>query len=201
MEHIRSSGRPYWTEGIERVISAFTAGGLNLPFVFRARCLANILLLVSVSLFSMPHSHAAELGFDSGQPASAPPASLDFKLFQRRIEPIFLKHRAGHARCYMCHSSPGSELTNAPAFLDDLPTGKRFWRPEQSRINFQRVLKFVVPGNPEMSPLLIYPLAPEMGGGGTALVPRCGRQFASKNDSDWQTIAAWIRKLRMPDTK
>lgn len=118
---------------------------------------------------------------------------LDFDFFKRRVEPIFLKHRFGHARCYMCHSPEGSELTSAPIFFEDLPKGSTFWTDQQSHLNFQRVAKFTIPGNPASSQLLMYPLAVEQGGGGKALVPRCGRQFESENDPDWRTIAAWIR--------
>jgi len=37
------------------------------------------------------------------QEASKPVPSLDFEFFKARVEPIFLRDRPGHARCYSCH--------------------------------------------------------------------------------------------------
>src|SRR5437588_8198544 len=37
---------------------------------------------------------------------SATTDALDFQLFKTKVEPIFLKQRAGHARCYGCHILP-----------------------------------------------------------------------------------------------
>jgi len=37
----------------------------------------------------------------AGQQQAAP--SPDFEFFKTRVEPIFLKKRPGHARCYFCH--------------------------------------------------------------------------------------------------
>lgn len=110
--------------------------------------------------------------------------SLDFATFQSRIEPIFLKKRPGHARCVACH------VDAATAFkLQPLPEGAKMWTEEESRKNFAVVSKLVVPGDPNSSRLLIHPLAHDAGGdvfhGG-------GRQFASKNDPEWKTIAAWV---------
>jgi hypothetical protein len=46
----------------------------------------------------------------------------------------------------------------------------------------------VVPGNFAASRLLFMPLAPEAGG---AAFHNGGRQFASKDDPDWKTLAQW----------
>jgi hypothetical protein len=105
-------------------------------------------------------------------PATSPVTDdpLDYAFFKARVEPIFLAKRPGHARCYVCHRGVG-----APTYLQVLSPG-------------------VVPGHPELSRLLIHPLAEEAGGddfhGG-------GRQFASKTTREWQTIAAWIRGERL----
>ena len=68
--------------------------------------------------------------------------SLDFEFFKTRVEPIFLKRRADHARCYGCHAASTNLLR-----LDPSPTG----------------------------------------------LHQGGRQFASQNDPDWQTLAEWVR--------
>jgi hypothetical protein len=110
--------------------------------------------------------------------------SLDFETFKTRVEPIFLKKRPGHARCVACH------VEAATAFkLQPLAPDAKTWTEEQSRKNFEMVLKVVTPGDPGSSRLLIHPLAHDGGGdqfhGG-------GRQFASKDDQDWKIIADWV---------
>jgi hypothetical protein len=110
--------------------------------------------------------------------------SLDFEVYKTRVEPIFLKKRPGHARCVACH------VDAATAFkLQPLPADAKTWTEEQSRKNFEMVLKLVTPGDPASSRLLMHPLAHDSGGdrfhGG-------GRQFASKDDPDWKIIASWI---------
>jgi hypothetical protein len=70
-----------------------------------------------------------------------------------------------------------------------LPAGAAFWTEEQSRKNFDTVSALVVPGDPANSRLLLQPLAPEAGGN---TFHSGGRQFASKNDPDWKTLAQWV---------
>ena len=111
--------------------------------------------------------------------------SLDFEVYRTRVEPIFSKQRESHARCVACHS----ESTNAFRLQKWGPQAKSFTE-EQSRLNFQMISKLVVPGSPERSILLLHPLAKEAGGDE---FHSGGRQFMSKDDPDWQTIAAWVR--------
>jgi hypothetical protein len=117
--------------------------------------------------------------------APNPEKSVDFEFFKTCVEPIFLKHRPGHARCYHCHASQ-----EGPAFrLQKLSLGSTFWTEEQSRLNFQSASLLVVPGDPPLSRLLMHPLAPKAGGD---IFHSGGMQFESQNDPDWLTIAAWI---------
>jgi hypothetical protein len=118
----------------------------------------------------------------------APPA-LDYEFFKARVQPIFLAKRAGHARCYVCHRG-----TAAQSYLQTLSPGAAMWDDEQSHKNFLAVQRYVVPGHPELSRLLIHPLAEEAGGDD---FHAGGRQFASKSTREWQTIAAWIRGERL----
>ena len=128
-------------------------------------------------------SMAALLAGQSAPPSPAP--ALDYQFFKARVQPIFLARRPGSARCYVCHRGTGG--TN---YLQRLSPGATTWDEEQSRKNFESVRRYVVAGAPEKSRLLIHPLAEEAGGdefhGG-------GRQFASREVPEWQTIAAWIR--------
>jgi YVTN family beta-propeller protein len=124
------------------------------------------------------------------QPANATPSpvSLDFAFFKSNVEPIFLKARPGHARCYGCHSE-----VNRIFHLEKLQPEAATWTDEQSRKNFQSAMHLVVPGNPGLSPLLLHPLAPEAGGDA---FHSGGRQFPSQNDSDWLNLADWVRGAR-----
>src|SRR5947207_4428006 len=111
--------------------------------------------------------------------------ALDFDFFKSKVEPIFLKARPGHARCYSCHSQQGR-----PFYLEPMSPGSTKWTEEESQRNFQSALQEVVAGNPTLSRLLMHPLAPEAGGDP---FHSGGRQFESQDDPDWLVIAAWIR--------
>ncbi len=115
--------------------------------------------------------------------------ALSFGFFKTEVEPIFLKARPGHARCYGCHSEKGR-----PFHLETLSPGTTNWTDEQSHRNFQSALEQVVPGDPASSRLLIHPLAPEAGGDP---FHSGGRQFQSQNDPDWLAIAGWVREAGM----
>lgn len=124
----------------------------------------------------------------SAQQASTEKSPLDFQIYKSRVEPIFLKKRGEHARCYACHSQ------NASAFrLQKLLPGRTTWTEEQSRLNFESVLQLVTPGDTSDSKLLLHPLAPE---GGGESYHSGGRQFESQNDPDWRTIADWVRMAK-----
>lgn len=110
--------------------------------------------------------------------------SLDFETYRTKVEPIFLKKRPPHARCVVCHSANNSAFR-----LEPLPKGATAYTEEQSRRNFANVTNLVKPGNPASSRLLIHPLSREAGGD---LFHNGGRQFASKDDPDWNTLASWV---------
>src|SRR6266571_4850936 len=105
------------------------------------------------------------------QAASASAQPLDYGFFKARVEPIFLKKKPGHTRCYVCHAESNNAFR-----LEKLPPEAKFWTEEQS------------PGNFAASRLLFMPLAPEAGGNS---FHNGGRQFESKDDPDWKTLAQW----------
>jgi hypothetical protein len=115
----------------------------------------------------------------------APAQSLDYEVFKTRVEPIFLTKRPGHVRCTVCHS----ERSNNSFKLETIPQGAKFWSEEQSRKNFEVVSRLVAPGDPAKSLLLLHPLAPEAGGDA---YHTGGRQFATKDDPNWKTLAGWV---------
>ena len=117
-------------------------------------------------------------------PVSAADVTLEYSFFKTSVEPIFLKKRPEHVRCYVCHS----ESTNAFK-LQHLAHGSKTWTDEQSRKNFESASSLVVPGDLAKSRLLLQPLAPQDGGNP---YHSGGRQFESKNDPDWKVLAAWV---------
>jgi len=114
--------------------------------------------------------------------------ALDFQRFKSEVQPIFLKERPGHARCYGCHTESSRIFR-----LEKLSPGAADWNEEQSRRNFQTVSQLVAPGDPTSSLLLIHPLAPDAGGDP---FHSGGRQFASQNDPDWVALSDWVRGAR-----
>jgi hypothetical protein len=118
-------------------------------------------------------------------PDCANSQSLDFGVYQSTIEPIFLTKRPGHTRCVVCHGG----ATNAFSLVRLAP-GVNAYNETQSRKNFAVVSHLVVPGKPEDSHLLMYPLVPEEGG---AAYHSGGRQWPSKSDPNWQAIARWVK--------
>jgi len=115
------------------------------------------------------------------QPKAKP--VLDYDFYKGRVEPIFLKKKAGYTRCVVCHSESNNFLK-----LEPLSPAKT-WTDEQSRRNFEAVSKLVNPGEPMVSRLLMHALAPE---GGGDVFHSGGRQFMSVHDPDWKTMAAFV---------
>jgi len=120
----------------------------------------------------------------AGGASLAAESELDFEIYKRQVEPVFLKKREGIARCYQCHV----EANNAFS-LEALPDGQTGWTEEQSRRNFEMASRIVIPGDSANSRMLIHPLAPEAGGD---LFHSGGRQFNSQDDPDWRAWAEWV---------
>ena len=118
---------------------------------------------------------------------------LDYDFFKSRVEPVFLTKRADHARCYVCHAE-----SNNAFHLERLSPGAHEWTDEQSRRNFEMISILVNPGDPDTSRLTLHPLAPE---GGGDVYHSGGRQFASKHDPAWRTLAAWINGATLASAK
>jgi hypothetical protein len=114
---------------------------------------------------------------------SAHSQSLDFGVYQSSVEPIFVTKRQGYTRCVVCHERGTNAFSLVP-----LRSPARY-SEQQSRKNFEVVSRLVVPGKPDESHLLIYPLVPQEGGGA---YHSGGRQWPSKSDPHWQAIARWV---------
>jgi hypothetical protein len=112
------------------------------------------------------------------------PSVLDYEAFKTRVQPLFLDKRPGLARCYVCHSQ------GTPFRLQPLAQGATSWNEDASTKNFEAVRRYVVPGNPLTSRLLLMPLAAEAGG--VSFHPG-GRRWTSQSDPEWQMLADWVR--------
>ena len=141
-------------------------------------------LTMRAALLSLVAIAPADLG---AQPKAKP--TLDYDFYKSRVEPIFLKKKAGYTRCVVCHSESNNFLKFEP-----LPSGAKTWTDEQSRKNFATVSKLVNPGEPMVSRLLMHPLAPE---GGGDVFHSGGRQFMSVNDPDWKTMADFVNGVKL----
>ena len=111
--------------------------------------------------------------------ALAQDSKLDYEFFKTKVQPIFLKKREGHARCYVCHS------TGTPFRLQRLSPGATTWDEEQSRKNFKAVQYLIDPAKPEVSPLLLHPLSEEAGGDA---FHSGGKHFHSREDPEWLVL-------------
>jgi hypothetical protein len=115
--------------------------------------------------------------------------TLDYAFFKARVEPVFLEKRAGLTRCYVCHAESNNAFR-----LERLSPGASTWSEAQSRKNFEMAAILVNPGDPSTSRLLQQPLAPEAGGNP---YHSGGRQFASKDDPAWKTLADWVNGQKL----
>lgn len=122
----------------------------------------------------------------SPAPSSSTASSLDFEFYRTRVQPILFAKRPGGVRCVTCHA----RVANSQLRLQPLAPGATSWSLEDERANFEALSRFVVPGEPAASRLLMHPLERAAGGdpfhGG-------GKPWRSQSDPEWQTLAAWAR--------
>lgn len=117
-------------------------------------------------------------------PGEREAASLDFEFFRTCVQRIFLNKREGLVQCVHCHNAEPRNFARA------IPEGRAFWNLEESRQNFEVLQRYVEPGFPLMSRFLAHPLAPEAGGDH---FHAGGRRWSSRDDPEWQMLAAWVR--------
>jgi len=113
--------------------------------------------------------------------------ALDYDLYKQKVEPLLAEKRPGHARCITCHS------TGTAFRLQPLPKGRAAYTDEESRKNFAAVSRFVLPGVPLKSRLLVMPLAHEAGG--TEFHPG-GKHWESQTDPEWKALADWVNRAK-----
>jgi hypothetical protein len=145
-------------------------------------------LLILLCLAASPSAQSAA----PQAPASpqAAPRAADVESYRKVIEPIFMRDRGGTApgmaACVMCHT-----WQTSLRFRLDTPATDAGWSAEQSRRNFETVTKVVDTSSPEISRLLLKPLAPGAGGLGHT----GGSFWKSREDPEYQAVLKWIQSL------
>jgi len=118
---------------------------------------------------------------------AAPVPPLDFTFFRSCVQPIFQKPLDGHIRCGNCHAVGQMGFAPVPA------GGRGEWNDEEAKRAFQVISRLVVPGNPVQSRFLLKPLHPD---GGGSYAHNGVRRWQTRDDPEWQMLAAWVRGER-----
>lgn len=122
-------------------------------------------------------------GTSAGAPVTTSP-DVDFEFFQACVQPILMDATPGGLACANCH------VGGADGFARALPEGRVFWNEEESRQNFRIAMRFIEPGQPTQSRLLMHPLHPD---GGGDYAHNGVRRWMSQDDPEWQMLAAWVQ--------
>ena len=118
-------------------------------------------------------------------PAQEP--TVDFTFFRSCVQRVFQTPRDGHIRCSNCHDAGLIGFAPVPG------EGRAAWNDEEARRAFQVISRLIVPGNPEQSRFMLKPLHPD---GGGSYAHNGVRRWQSRDDPEWQMLAAWIRGQR-----
>ena len=122
----------------------------------------------------------------AGRYVPAPEPALDFTFFRSCVQQVFAKPREGHIRCSNCHGAAAGLMGFAP-----VPAGGRAeWNEAEAKQAFQTISRLIIPGNPEQSRFLLKPLHPD---GGGSYAHNGVRRWQTRDDPEWQMLAAWIR--------
>jgi hypothetical protein len=117
----------------------------------------------------------------------APVPSLDFTFFRSCVQKVFQNPLDGHIRCSNCHGAGLMGFAPVPA------AGRSEWNDEEAKRAFAVINRLVVPGNPIQSRFLLKPLHPD---GGGSYAHNGVRRWQTREDPEWQMLAAWVRGER-----
>jgi hypothetical protein len=118
-------------------------------------------------------------------PPPAPP--VDFAFFRSCVQNVFATAREGQLKCSNCHNA--GQMGFAP-----LPAGGRDrWNEDEARQAFRVIARLIVAGNPVQSRFLLKPLHPD---GGGSYAHNGVRRWQTRDDPEWQMLAAWVRGER-----
>ncbi len=111
---------------------------------------------------------------------------LDFEFFRTCVQEMIRSPKYGQLTCSVCHA--GGSIGFAPR-----PANGTSWTEQEARRGFEVVKRLIVPGNPIQSRWLLKPLHLDGGGSYTHNGPR---RWQSRDDPEWQMLAAWVRGER-----
>jgi hypothetical protein len=116
----------------------------------------------------------------------APAPTLDFEFYRTCVQRAFATPRPGHIACTECHA--GGFMGFAPQAANGTA-----WTESEARRGFEAIQRLIVPGDPVRSRFLLKPLHPN---GGGSYTHNGVRRWASRDDPEWQMLAAWVRGER-----
>lgn len=117
----------------------------------------------------------------------APEPRVDFEFFRSCVQNVFANPREGHIRCSNCHAAGQIGFAPRPG------EGRSTWNEKEAQQAFSVISRLIVAGNPEQSRFLLKPLHPD---GGGSYAHNGVRRWQSREDPEWQMLAAWVRGER-----
>lgn len=116
----------------------------------------------------------------------APGPTLDFEFYSTCMQRVFQAPRTGQIACTECHA--GGFTGFAPRAANGTA-----WTEPEARRGFAAIQRLIVPGDPVQSRFLLKPLHPD---GGGSYTHNGVRRWRSRDDPEWQMLAAWVRGER-----
>lgn len=115
-----------------------------------------------------------------------PGPTLDFEFYRTCVQRVYDTPRYGQLPCTECHA--GGFTGFAPRAANGTA-----WTEQEARRGFEAIQRLIVPGDPVRSRFLLKPLHPD---GGGSYTHNGVRRWPSRDDPEWQMLAAWVRGER-----
>lgn len=115
-----------------------------------------------------------------------PTPELDFEFYSTCVQRMYRNPRPGQLSCEQCHA--GGFTGFAPRAANGTA-----WTEEEARRGFEVIQRLILPGDPIQSRWLLKPLHPD---GGGSYTHNGVRRWQSRDDPEWQMMAAWVRGER-----
>ena len=110
--------------------------------------------------------------------------AVDFQYYRSCVHPGVLSvGKYGQLPCTSCHAAGLAGFAPRSASGGVLTVA-------EARQGFEALQRLIVPGDPDRSRFLLKPLHPD---GGGSYAHNGVRRWQNRNDTEWQTLAAWIR--------
>jgi len=115
-----------------------------------------------------------------------PQPTLDFEFYRSCVQQMYQTPRYGQLSCQQCHA--GGFAGFAPRAANGTA-----WTEQEARRGFEAIQRVILPGDPVQSRWLLKPLHPD---GGGSYTHNGVRRWQSRDDPEWQMMAAWVRGER-----